>query len=484
MTKVKSERSDANNKFFILFVFVIPTWATSDPHDNKRSDSQNLACVDCDGSCFGGHCLFEVPDEEESLESNQLRNHSLQIGSAHLASADMAADVSEAQKQPSSAEALHAKATPLPDPLGSIKGDQQVSHGGMAFLSTETSSLRKKLQVDEQQLQSLRLANAQLRSDKMQVQQQFRTWATALAHITAREARMAEIIGVARNDPSEFSTWKGYGEKVKNAGFSFSSWMLRFPSALKDTVGIVQGLVFMVVLAVAMALIWKFRSRVLMLLFETEEIKLSWQDVVWGCLSCCHVCWPLEPVGRALGLTYQAVEISEIQLGHLPTSGDVFVSIDIGTNPLFNTRTINQSDGVFLRFRETFKVNVRKTDSPCVFKVIDQDVLMHDQIAHLEINAWEFVNLARQGSSDGKSGYYRFDLQNRHNRAKQQKSTVGVRPYIAMRLRQVTYDDKFRGISGGLHARQSGREFLETLKLQPGETHFTRDPNTNELKLP
>jgi hypothetical protein len=235
---------------------------------------------------------------------------------------------------------------------------------------------------------------------------------------------------------------------------------------------------------------YKFRARILFLLFETEEVKFSWQDAIWGILSCCGMCWPLEPLGRFIGLAYEAVEISEIQLGHLLVGGDVYVSIDIGTNPIFNTRTINQSDGVFLRFRETFRVNVRKTDNPCIFKIIDQDVLMSDQIAQLEINAWEFVRLAKQGRSDASSGYYRFDLQHRQRRNRQQtKGPGGHRPYIAMRLREVT-SDKFKGFSGDFQAKKSGNQFLSTLKAnetkgqQSGyKTHFQLDPNTNELDL-
>jgi len=340
----------------------------------------------------------------------------------------------------------------------------------VAFLSTETSSLRAQLRADEQELQ-------ELRAGKVQLQEQLRSWSSGLAHITSREAHMAELIAEAKNAPTD--GFVGYGS-------SFSSWLSTLPSKLGETVQIMQGVVFMLMLIIACLLIWKFRARILFLLFETEEVKMSWQDVVWAALSCCHVCWPLEPLGRAVGLTYQAVEISEIQLGHLLVGGDVYVGIDIGTNPVLNTRTINQSDGVFLRFRESFRVNVRKTDKPCVFKVIDQDVLMHDQIAQLEINAWEFVNLARKGSADANSGYYRFDLQHRQKRMKaasKAKGSDGLRPYIAMRLREVT-NDKYSGISGSLAAKRSGKEFLQTLNAQPGDTHFTLDPNTNELKLP
>jgi hypothetical protein len=306
-----------------------------------------------------------------------------------------------------------------------------------------------------------------------------------LADITAREARVVELIGALRNSSSAgdslrygFDSWSSVG-----------SWILSAIWKVRDTASFIQSVIFMLMFLIGVALMWKFRSRFLMLLFETEEVKFSWQDLVWSCISCCGVCWPLEPLGRALGLAYQAVEISEIQLGHLLIGGDVFVSIDIGTNPLMNTRTINKSDGVFLRFNETFRVNVRKTDAPCLFKVIDQDVLISDQIAQLEINAREFVNMATKGSADANSGYFRFDLQHRERKKGQgvkmprTRSPGITRPYIAMRLREVT-GDKFAGVSGEYLEQRSGAEFLETLKNQPGENHFILDPNTNALKLP
>lgn len=309
---------------------------------------------------------------------------------------------------------------------------------------------------------------------------------------------MAEIVAAAKdddNDLSKLDTWKRHGSMVIGHGSSFASgtmdgvsWLL---NAVKDIYSSIQGIFFMAVLSIGCFVAYKFRARILMLLFETEEIKLSWQDVVWTILSCGGVCWPLEPLGRWLGLAYIAVEISEIQLGHLPSSGDVFVVIDISTNPLMNTRTINQSDGVFMRFKELFKVNVRKTDGPCVFKIMDQDILVHDQIAQVELNAWEFCNLAKQGSKTGKSGYYRFDLQHGEKRTKHAKGKHdGMRPYIAMRLREVTGDWKFggfgtfAGMTGNTDARRTQRDFLETLNSQPGQTHFSLDPTTNELILP
>lgn len=434
---------------------------------------EDSACGHCDGSCFGGHCLFDVADDVGSpvgLAPGPL-NGIQQPGSVRPVSEIQQLAVSPAHV-PSAPQDSTAEFFPAPNLWRPSKGEQQALQGDVAFLSTEASSLRAQLRSDEQQLQSLR-------SEKFQLKQQLRTWGTVLANMTAREARMAELVGFARNDPpdSELERWQGYGS-------TFGSWIANLPGELKDTVGVVQGALFMLMLTVALVLMYKFRARIFFLLFETEEVKLSWQDVVWSCLSCCHVCWPLEPVGRALGLTYQTVEISEIQLGHLLVGGDVFVSIDIGTNPLINTRTINQSDGVFIRFKEAFKVNVRKTDKPCMFKVIDQDVLMSDQIAQLEINAWEFVKLALQGSADASSGYYRFDLQHRQRRMKKDtKGPGGLRPYIAMRLREVT-NDKYQGVSGEFLAKRSQKEFLQTLSAQPGETHFSLDPNTNELKLP
>lgn len=462
----------------IFFVLVMPAWAALDQRKNKKMIDNESACGSCDGSCFGGHCLFDVTDDAASPVPQQF-NADLRPGSLHPKFENPG--ITENQKTQRSLLALQAQATvpapgllPIADLLRSSKGEQQALQGDVAFLSTEASGLRAQLRADEQELQ-------QVRSEKMQLQEQLRKWAIGLAHITAREAHMLELVGVSRN-VSESSTSTLWDVIEGEFGFLLGT----LSSRVRDTTATLQAIVFILTLVIVLALAYKFRARILFLLFETEEVKLSWQDVVWGALSCCHLCWPLEPLGRAIGLAYQQVEISEIQLGHLLVGGDVYVCVDIGTNPLLNTRTINQSDGVFLRFRETFKVNVRKTDGPCVFKVIDQDVLMSDQIAQLEINAWEFVNLARKGSSDANSGYYRFDLQHRQRRMKQQvmKGPGGLRPYIAMRLREVTSLKPPSGFAGDLMAKQSQKDFLQTLNSQPGTTHFTLDPNTNELKLP
>eukprot|EP00746_Dinoflagellata_sp_MGD_P162878 gnl/MRDRNA2_/MRDRNA2_90624_c0_seq1.p1 gnl/MRDRNA2_/MRDRNA2_90624_c0~~gnl/MRDRNA2_/MRDRNA2_90624_c0_seq1.p1 ORF type:complete len:488 (-),score=91.70 gnl/MRDRNA2_/MRDRNA2_90624_c0_seq1:9-1472(-) len=469
----------------LLRLLVLPcmaAWAgkaSLDMHRSTKMAGADFACGQCEGSCFAGHCLFDVVDDVAPSVS-EWQGATRQPTASH----QMSTGMSDQDKFPGSMAAALQQQTapaanflPVADLMRSSKGEQQALQGDVAFLSSETSSLRAHLRADEQELQ-------QLRSEKQKLQEQLRIWSNSLAHITEREGHMAELIGIARNgtrSPGSDSQWAHYAD-------SFSAWLMNLPFDFEKGAAIVKDLIFMLVVVVTVCVMYKFRGKILMLLFETEEIKLSWQDIVWSCLSCCHLCWPLEPLGRAVGLTYISVEISEIQLGHLLVGGDVYVSIDIGTNPLLNTRTINKSDGVFLRFKESFKVNVRKTEKPCLFKIMDQDVLMHDQIAQLEINAWEFVNLARKGSADANSGYYRFDLQHRQRRIK--GGTVkgftnpgALRPYIAMRLREVT-NDRYGGMGGDFLAKQSQKEFLHTLNSQPGETHFTLDPNTNELKLP
>eukprot|EP00746_Dinoflagellata_sp_MGD_P167027 gnl/MRDRNA2_/MRDRNA2_97324_c0_seq1.p1 gnl/MRDRNA2_/MRDRNA2_97324_c0~~gnl/MRDRNA2_/MRDRNA2_97324_c0_seq1.p1 ORF type:complete len:470 (+),score=62.76 gnl/MRDRNA2_/MRDRNA2_97324_c0_seq1:85-1494(+) len=469
MTKANSACHMASCHFFVVWtLLVVPASATSDPYVNQKKIGQDSPCGHCDGPCFQNRCLFEGPEEPDSRVLDPSHNGSLELKSAQ------------------------------PDPRTSFKGEykahldsdphlpRQDEHPArdVAFLSTDASSLRKKLLADEKQMQSLQSENMRLRFEKTQVQEEFRTWATALGRITSREARMAEIIGAAKIDPTQSKTWEDAGSQVATHGSSFASWIFSIPTALKSIVDSLQGVIFLIVLTIGLFVLYRYRSRVLMLLFETEEVKLSWQDILWECLSCCGVCWPLTPLGRALGLTYMSVEISEIQLGHLPCKGDVFVTIDIGTNQLMHTRTINRSDGVFLRFRERFKVNVRKTDGDCVFKVTDQDILVHDEIARLEISAWEFCKLAKQGNKSGGSGFYRFDLQ--HGGQKRTKHIKGhhdsVRPYIAFRLRDVT-ENTFTGMTEQGDATKS-RVFLESLKSQPGQTHFTLDPSTNELDLP
>lgn len=465
----------------------ITAWAAKASLDMRKStemSGDSFACAQCEGSCLDGHCLFDVVDDAAPSVS-QWQDATRQPTASHQVIAGMSeqgkvpGSMAAALQQQTAAGGFAGSFLPVADLLRSSKGEQQALQGDVAFLSSETSSLRTHLRADEQELQKLR-------SEKQKLQEQLRIWSNSLAHITEREGHMAELIGIARNGTQSQS--HGSGSHVWGYADSVSAWVMNLPFDFEKGANVVKDMVFMLCLIITIALMYKFRSRILMLLFETEEIKLSWQDIVWWCLSCCHMCWPLEPLGRAVGLTYISVEISEIQLGHLLVGGDVYVSIDIGTNPLLNTRTINKSDGVFLRFKESFKVNVRKTEKPCIFRIMDQDVLMHDQIAQLEINAWEFVNLARKGSADANSGYYRFDLQHRQRR-KWQKTVKGftnpnaLRPYIAFRLREVT-NDRYGGVGGDFEAKRSQKEFLHTLASQPGETHFTLDPNTNELKLP
>lgn len=250
-----------------------------------------------------------------------------------------------------------------------------------------------------------------------------------------------------------------------------------FLSSLKDITSILKT-VFILFLAVSvMTWVCKNTDRVMFFFFGTKECKCSWPDaVMWlcSCCGCCHNNCIVQSCGRFFGVDYLVIQMDEIRVGHLPYGGDLYVHIAAGINPDFNTGCILRSSGEFCEYDEVFNLNLRKFDGDVIIKVMDQDILAHDEIGRVEMDSSDVIRLARRN----KSGQiYRFDLKLPGKSAAERKSGKGprgVQPYIAMRITDVTHEtEQTRGRSG----MEESRRLIST----PGLTHYKIDPADNQI---
>jgi len=138
---------------------------------------------------------------------------------------------------------------------------------------------------------------------------------------------------------------------------------------------------------------------------------------------------------RESGLQSYVIEFSEIQIGTLPTAGDVYIALHGGGKD-FLTKPVETPTNGLLRFPEVITFSM--TPSPltakgsCKLVVIDRET--EERLAHLEIPAHKLLRLV----NDDHREYFHFDLALDTHRLKARFYNGTRRPSVAMRIRDVT----------------------------------------------
>eukprot|EP00746_Dinoflagellata_sp_MGD_P003030 gnl/MRDRNA2_/MRDRNA2_105906_c0_seq1.p1 gnl/MRDRNA2_/MRDRNA2_105906_c0~~gnl/MRDRNA2_/MRDRNA2_105906_c0_seq1.p1 ORF type:complete len:323 (+),score=45.41 gnl/MRDRNA2_/MRDRNA2_105906_c0_seq1:131-1099(+) len=248
-------------------------------------------------------------------------------------------------------------------------------------------------------------------------------------------------------------------------------------SFLADTTRVIKTAFVLFITVTVATWVYKNPDRVMYFFFGTKECKCSWPDaVMWflSCCGCCHNNCCVKACGRCLGVEYLVIQMDEIRLGHLPFGGDLYLNVSAGTNPEFCTGCILRSSGEFCEFEEVFNLNLRHYDGDVVIKVMDQDMLSHDEIGRVEMDASDFIRLARRNKTNQ---IYRFDLKLPGKSAAEKKTRSGkrgVQPFIALRIVDVTGEtEQTLGRTG----MEESRRLIST----PGLTHYKIDPSDNQI---
>lgn len=141
----------------------------------------------------------------------------------------------------------------------------------------------------------------------------------------------------------------------------------------------------------------------------------------------------LEPVFRFVTRMPYNVEIAEVHIGGLPAGGARRLVVHVGSNE-GRTSAVEDIEGAFVRFPETFNFAIQTSDERCVFSIIDDAT--NAETAHVELPAVEIINLAQRAQD-----YHRTNLTLGKDAAKAiRKTTRAAKPYIAMRVRDVTFN--------------------------------------------
>lgn len=137
------------------------------------------------------------------------------------------------------------------------------------------------------------------------------------------------------------------------------------------------------------------------------------------------------------------VEISEIHISSMFSDRDVRVMLGIrgAGKKRYSTKVIRQSHDSFIRFEDTFVLDVQATD-PALMVVVcegsassDSESCSKDALAHLELPVQELLTLAKRRHRE----FYRAELAMSTDVLVALGGEVASRrPYAAMRLRDVS----------------------------------------------
>jgi hypothetical protein len=188
----------------------------------------------------------------------------------------------------------------------------------------------------------------------------------------------------------------------------FGGWLKTFDK-------IVVAAIFAILTMLAIS----YRRRILFLLTGDDTLRVNqFCCCTNSCiqfLCCCH--WKINPVrftAQQFGFWPLQITIRDIKIGNIPIEGDgvvsmvpiisafaqktadLYVEIEHNINPVMNTRVVTD-DGDIVDFGDTFTLNVHDSalESDVHFKVMDQDIVAHDEIAYLTLDPQTLVRLAR-----------------------------------------------------------------------------------------
>jgi hypothetical protein len=146
-------------------------------------------------------------------------------------------------------------------------------------------------------------------------------------------------------------------------------------------------------------------------------------------MVCC--CWPGFPCFGAtrwaashLGFYPVTVTLEDIVIGNIPLEGDgvlsmipgisnlvsksadLYVEVECNINPVLSTR-VETSNGEIVNYGDTLSLNIHDSwlESDVHFRVMDMDVVAHDEVAYLSLDPKTLIHLAHT-----KDGPLRFQL--------------------------------------------------------------------------
>jgi hypothetical protein len=305
---------------------------------------------------------------------------------------------------------------------------------GLSLRETSSSPLENKGQASSiaVELAQAEAEEARLQSENAQLRQQLAQWKETGAHIAEREAKVVEIL----NKPSRQGERAIFEQALASAqtkdasppgGAALFQQVSTLGSHVQSVTDVVKHSsytrwilpVILVVIAWIIAYLWKhgFASK------GQNTGQNSWREKMAQALMG-------KNIMRKMGWAEYKVEVSEVHLGSFfAGSYDVRVTFRMPNGSERRTKVLKNSGGAFLRFDDVLELSLSNNDSPCSVCVGDRQ----GNVAQVELPGSEFIRLVHRPHQE----YFRTELKP----CRAMGETGARRPYIAMRLRDITATD-------------------------------------------
>lgn len=337
----------------------------------------------------------------------------------------------------------------------SMSPDAHASSGYATSVRGQFATLapHRTASFDQQFQDELRQVNAnsaRLHLENNDLSHELRAWQTISVHITADQVQAQTLLGRS-------GTLSGLelGARPTSYG-SNSTWasLIDIPFASRTAHGLLTGLplvhfwrymfvcVFFVMLAFTLGS--QRRKAKLNGANNVIERRLSasiwwdWRTALTDAVTRGGQRQVFLPMLRSWGIAHHMIEISQIHLGNLLASGDVYATLRTPQGHDLRTLVAPHSDGSFYSFKEAFIVSVRKSDHPYALQVFDSQ----GELASLELPAWKLVSLAMRPC---KQEYFRTEFHTKavdtleavNQKPANASGDASPKPYAAMRIRVV-----------------------------------------------
>jgi len=294
---------------------------------------------------------------------------------------------------------------------------------------------------------------ARLSRENQALWQQLSRWHKIGTSIAQKDARIAQalsqVIGYRRStrgesganqvDLLEAFTTGSAGQKTRMGS------TLNAQQSIEDAANTAPNYLFifaevsMIVLSASLA--YMCRDRLMPLLAGTVECKSSSPSPP------SRLSMLLGPLGRRMGMTEYAIEVGEVHIGNiddLPLMGSIKVRIQPGSRTYVETEGVLPCESAFVPFKEAFHLGASRFDVPWIISVYDVASNMSDRIAFLELPSQQVV-----AAAVNRREFFKYELHEEGPRWESRvQEAAGKKPYLAMRLRDISSRDKLAAVTG------------------------------------
>lgn len=341
---------------------------------------------------------------------------------------------------------------PLPLDLMQNSGPIDPLHAPLeAFmrpLPSDEARLTKEMQLLQAQVEATHATEAAVKAQNEELRKELDTWRAAGEKVVQKEGRIVDLVHELRGEQ--------HPTEAPGVTALLSQQAARAEANIQQNPGS-YFLPLCVFACICLVLLFGAGVKERVLALPAKQVATC------GAYGCC-----LRPMMQRAGMSRYVVEVSEITicLPSAPAGGDLCVTVQKGReNCLRSTSAVSLAGSPVYKFRDTFCLEVGRSDGLCVFGVVDRDRSPGSDVqklARLEITAEDLLKAANQKGTD----YFRYGLCTSPTEgAPQQRGMIDEdndgeqRPYLAMRIRDVSgwgsHPDHIGVQKGGLHMYSS-----------------------------